>query len=116
MLFMSCLIRFLAIGGMQSFDGPVIRLPQIGDVVAGLELADVGYRLIEAVSGAWTAYRLTVDADFHPIDPECEFEGVVAAARTCPMAWRRFDSKWADAECKLAKTAEVAEVDDSLAI
>lgn len=57
---MSCCIRFLAIAGAQSFDGPVSRLPQICDVVAALELADV--------------------------------------------------------ECKLAETAEVAEVDDNMAI
>lgn len=61
MLFMPCCIRFLAIaGGGQSCDSPVMRLSQVGDVVAGLELAD--------------------------------------------------------AKCRLAETAEVAEVDDSLAI
>ena len=58
---MPCCIRFLAIaGGGQSCDSPVMRLSQVGDVVAGLELAD--------------------------------------------------------AKCRLAETAEVAEVDDSLAI
>lgn len=60
MLFMPCCIRFLAIGGGQSCDSPVMRLSQVGDVVAGLELAN--------------------------------------------------------AKCRLAETAEVAEVDDSLAI
>lgn len=58
----SCLAVFgsLRSRGCQSCDSPVIRLSQVGDVVAGLELAD--------------------------------------------------------AKCRHAETAEVAEVDDSLAI
>lgn len=52
MLFMPCCIRFLAIVGVQSCDSPVMRLSQVGDVVAGLEFADAKCRLAETVEVA----------------------------------------------------------------
>lgn len=61
MLFMSCCIRFLAIAGMQSFDSPVIRLPQICDVVAALELADVVCKLAETAEVAEVDDNLTIE-------------------------------------------------------
>ena len=51
-MFMPCCIRFLAIVGVQSCDSPVMRLSQVGDVVAGLEFADAKCRLAETVEVA----------------------------------------------------------------
>ena len=61
MLFMPCCIRFLAIAGVQSCDSPVIRLSQVGDVVAGLELADAKFRLAETAEVAEVDDSLAIE-------------------------------------------------------
>ena len=61
MLFMPCCIRFLAIVGVQSCDSPVMRLSQVGDVVAGLEFADAKCRLAETVEVAEVDDSLAIE-------------------------------------------------------
>ena len=60
-LFMPCCIRFLAIVGVQSCDSPVMRLSQVGDVVAGLEFADAKCRLAETVEVAEVDDSLAIE-------------------------------------------------------
>lgn len=62
MLFMPCCFRFLAIAGEgQSCDSPVMRLSQVGDVVAGLELADAKFRLAETAEVAEVDDSLAIE-------------------------------------------------------
>ena len=61
MLFMPCCIRFFAIVGVQSCDSPVMRLSQVGDVVAGLDFADAKCRLAETVEVAEVDDSLAIE-------------------------------------------------------